>query len=423
MSIKQGSKIIAGMGGSADGETIKNQNTSSSIEKLKMWEGTEEEYRALPVKASDTLYNTTDDYNVTDIRALGQIVQSTIPLVDAGLHLLDGSVIAYGSYKAFVDYMAGLVTDYPDLFTSEANWQSSVSTYGVCGKFVYDSVGKTVRLPKYSNDHGALIKSYSSGADWYRIYSDGWCEQGGHYTHNNVEGTVTTTLLKNFINTAYNLQITKELGSSTAVDTNYQYISSYVANSKTTSSFQVRMTTANRLNGYDWQACGYTDISDLQQSPIYEYIVVATYPKTQIEVDIDEIATDLNGKADTDLSNVLSNIDYVVESQFPTADNNYTWYRKYKSGWVEQGGIWTGSLSASNGNDARTNVALPIEMKDINYIVNITNNSGSGNVTVWEMWCVEELTTTQFKIHMGAYANTRTVTRMSWEAKGMGANQ
>lgn len=34
--------------------------------------------------------------------------------------------------------------------------------------------------------------------------------------------------------------------------------------------------------------------------------------------------------------------DYVIESQFPTAENNYTWFRKYKSGWVEQGGYYTG---------------------------------------------------------------------------------
>ena len=31
--------------------------------------------------------------------------------------------------------------------------------------------------------------------------------------------------------------------------------------------------------------------------------------------------------------------DWVVESQLPTAENNYTWYRKYKSGWVEMGGM------------------------------------------------------------------------------------
>ena len=39
-------------------------------------------------------------------RALGQIIQSTIPLVDAGLHLADGSIItSTGIYKDFYDYM------------------------------------------------------------------------------------------------------------------------------------------------------------------------------------------------------------------------------------------------------------------------------------------------------------------------------
>ena len=93
---------------------------------------------------------------------------------------------------------------------------------------------------------------------WYRKYKSGWVEQGGHYTHNNVEGTVTTTLAVEMADTHYNLQITKELGTAADTNTSYQFISSYVDNSKTTTSFQVRMTTANRLNGYDWQVSGMT---------------------------------------------------------------------------------------------------------------------------------------------------------------------
>ena len=46
-----------------------------------------------------------------------------------------------------------------------------------------------------------------------------------------------------------------------------------------------------------------------------------------------------SSKANTALSNVLANIDYVVESKFPTADDP-TWFRKYKSGWLEQGGYF-----------------------------------------------------------------------------------
>lgn len=31
--------------------------------------------------------------------------------------------------------------------------------------------------------------------------------------------------------------------------------------------------------------------------------------------------------------------DYVIATQLPSSENNWKWYRKYKSGWVEQGGF------------------------------------------------------------------------------------
>lgn len=41
----------------------------------------------------------------------------------------------------------------------------------------------------------------------------------------------------------------------------------------------------------------------------------------------------------------LESADYVIESQMPTEENGYTWYRKYKSGWLEQGGIYDAGSS------------------------------------------------------------------------------
>jgi hypothetical protein len=59
----------------------------------------------------------------------------------------------------------------------------------------------------------------------------------------------------------------------------------------------------------------------------------------------------------------LKGYDYVVASQLPTADNNYTWYRKYKSGWVEQGGY--AQIDSTNGID----VTMPLEMLGTKYQV------------------------------------------------------
>ena len=59
-------------------------------------------------------------------RNIGQIIQSTIPLTDAGLHLLDGSVIqGDGIYSGFVNYIKNLYDggEYTTIFETENNWQ------------------------------------------------------------------------------------------------------------------------------------------------------------------------------------------------------------------------------------------------------------------------------------------------------------
>ena len=66
--------------------------------------------------------------------------------------------------------------------------------------------------------------------------------------------------------------------------------------------------------------------------------------------------------------------DYVVEWQTPTEANGYTWYRKYKSGWVEQGGIFTGQSN-------RPTIALPVTMSNEHYTVDaLIRWDNSGNV-------------------------------------------
>lgn len=54
--------------------------------------------------------------------------------------------------------------------------------------------------------------------------------------------------------------------------------------------------------------------------------------------DIEDLQTAVQNKANSDLSNVPANIDYVVEYKNPT-DSDLNWYRKWKSGKLEQGGI------------------------------------------------------------------------------------
>lgn len=74
------------------------------------------------------------------------------------------------------------------------------------------------------------------------------------------------------------------------------------------------------------------------------------------DINIDAIADSLNNKVDLpSVATSQDDIDFVIEWQKPTDGNDYTWYRKYKSGWVEQGG-YNSTVSGV------INITLPIEM-------------------------------------------------------------
>ena len=74
-------------------------------------------------------------------------------------------------------------------------------------------------------------------------------------------------------------------------------------------------------------------------------------------IDTGAILEALNDKTDRDCRNVdtTAGADVVIEYQVPTSANNYTWYRKYASGWVEQGGY-----VASATNNTQPNINLVV---------------------------------------------------------------
>ena len=277
----------------------------------------------------------------TAVRSIGEIVSSTIPLTDAGLHLLDGSVIdGSGIYSAFVSYIADLYgdgTNVPNYFCSEADWQQSITDYGVCGKFVYDSTDSTVRLPKITGiiegttDATALGDLVEAGlpnitASWNTV-NDG-----------SVSGAVYRT------SSWGDLVDTGDSGGW-----------------GTASSLDFSATNSDSIYGSS------TTVQPQTIKVLY-YIVAATVTKTNIQVDIDNVVTDLNDKVDR---GDLAEVQCVVE----TYRNGTSWYRVYSDGWCEQGGVY--------GNSAnKDSVMLLKSYIDNNYNVQLTSfNATEGTST------------------------------------------
>lgn len=103
-------------------------------------------------------------------------------------------------------------------------------------------------------------------------------------------------------------------------------------------------------------------------------------------------------------TSAINGADYVIESQFPTAQNNYTWYRKYKSGWVEQGGYVDSNTST---------VTLPVPMNSSNYTLVGISNSDQNRVLN-----LRNKTTSSF---VSADWNSGGASGFSWQVSGMAA--
>lgn len=108
-------------------------------------------------------------------------------------------------------------------------------------------------------------------------------------------------------------------------------------------------------------------------------------------------------------------IDTVVAFQAPTASNNRTWYRKYASGWVEQGGILT---AAHNSNGLYT---LPIEMADTYYSARAgcAQVSSSGTFGASSTVAAAPGSTTQVRV--GQANGGSAAMEIWWEVKGLAA--
>lgn len=107
-----------------------------------------------------------------------------------------------------------------------------------------------------------VVENYVDGKSWYRVWSDGWIEQGGYYNNsgNSDYGNRTITFLKPFSNSNYNFKRSSATQSTSTVpgSTFYSIFLSTCYYSKTNSSITCQVDGNTFLTGgFDWSACGY----------------------------------------------------------------------------------------------------------------------------------------------------------------------
>lgn len=226
---------------------------------------------------------------------------------------------------------------------------------GAADFYLLDTENQQFKLPR--RNARRLLRAYKNGDEWYNLYSDGWCEQGGVKTFKAGE-TLNAQVVPfplAFANTNYTVNGLRVENLDALA---YSYVKSKAADS-------FILYGQGGGNNFNWTAQGYADTSLIQDEFEYEYFFLGT-SVNETSVDVGQIITALTAKADVDLNNVSSNIDYVVEAW--QSDDGSMWYRRYKSGWLEQGGtqkVYTNQVLSFPAPFADTNyalVGLPIEM-------------------------------------------------------------
>lgn len=213
--------------------------------------------------------------------------------------------------------------------------------------WIVNQTTQTFRTPTATQQR-FVVKTYKNGNDWYRIYNDGWCEQGGFIIANDV---TNFSLLLSFRDTNYTLQTTTN--NATVCPSQILSASTFHADFDYGSS---------NKRGY-WTASGYIDLTN-EQIDTSLYFKVANAVENIQMLDVGEVIEELADKIGRRDCNA-----YIVE----TYRNGTSWYRVYSDGWCEQGG------TLNNTSDQTCTITLLKSYTDTNYTLNLTSITTSAS--------------------------------------------
>ena len=309
----------------------------------------------------------------------GLIVASVGKINDERFTLLDGKTLSrVGTYEAFCNKVVEQVQAGNWFACSEEEYNADISAYGQCGRFVI--ANDYVRIPKITRFIGATITLSEIGKTYKESLPNitGTFNNNGHSNNGSDVG----------VTGAFTFADTNAKSNDGSASDGGQY------------SFNASRSSSTYQNGAKVQP-------DHTKYPYY--MVISTEGQTaEISVDINKVYEDLELKANSNLSNIPSNIDYVVE----TYSNGTEWYRVYKSGWIEQGGRFY-----NNSNTVNT-INLHKKMKDTKYICLINHGiSGAYISQICGSYTDEphSFTTTSFK---ASTYNSVGLNYIQWVVKG-----
>lgn len=300
------------------------------------------------------------------------------------LPLFTGETIANANtlYPDFYAWVQGR----PSLTCTSAEYDSALAAYGECPYYVLDAVAGSMRLP--------LLKNYIKAAN----PTDGITQKKAGLP--NITGTVRmATYAGSFSDNVDDYTGAFEQNSTT------DSLTSTGGNAYTHGIHPFVNFNASKANA----SYGASDTVTPAHTTLYPWVFAFTAAVPASTAQTAQFQGALSGKVDLPSGKTQADIDFVVESY---SDANGNWYRRYKSGWLEQGGrvniTGDGTYTFLQPYGSHMLVTLNCIRLTINYISAMTNA---------RIVAVEGSPCTQFAISSGTAQNED----FYWQAAGQGA--
>ena len=262
-------------------------------------------------------------------RNLGEVYysQSSLATDNSGaLPLWTGESVATAMYPSLTEW----VTKHTELQCTAEEYENALSTYGECPKYVLSA--DSLRLPKLAN----YIKM-ANGIDGITQKEAGL-------------PNITGSLVCN----------SNDFSGAIYSDSNVSGGSYYSAVNNPLVEFDASRSSA---------VYGKSDTVTPAHTTLYPWVYAFSAAIPASTAQAAEFQEGLSGKADTNLGNIPSNYDYVVERY---DDEQGNWYEVWKSGRLRQGGVLVRATSAT-----RINFFKPFA--NINYSIQVGARIGSGS--------------------------------------------
>jgi hypothetical protein len=139
-----------------------------------------------------------------------------------------------------------------------ANTTESLTNVTLLSKEQYDGISDPSKNELWAVETPVVVENYQNGTSWYRVYSDGWVEQGGVATgaySDNYHRKIT--FLKEMIDTNYNVCLTGCANDQNNFHLDTFVLCTYLDDGKTTTQMVVAQSENNPDKSCIWSVKGY----------------------------------------------------------------------------------------------------------------------------------------------------------------------